>query len=84
MQFLPDRRNLASRRALVERVAGEFFEMPCLRLTDSQAKRLFSLRDDICQRVLAGLIADGTLVRGSDGRYRLTEHAGASALALVH
>jgi hypothetical protein len=84
MQFFPDRRNLASRRALIERVAGEFFEMPCLRLTDAQARRLFSLREDVCQRVLAGLIVDGTLVRGDDGRYRVTEHAGASALALVH
>ena len=80
----PERRNHVERRAVIERVAGEFNEMPCLRLTGAQAQRLFGLRADICQRVLAGLVTDGTLVRGSDGRYRLSEQPVHSPFALVH
>ncbi len=52
------------------RVRGEFTEMPCLRLTRGQAQRLFDLRPDICERVLATLVRDQTLVCGTDGRYR--------------
>ena len=35
--------------------------MPCLRLTPGQAQRLFGLRADVCARVLAGLVDEGTL-----------------------
>jgi hypothetical protein len=69
---------------LIERVAGEFNEMRCLRLTAPQAQRLFGLRADVCHRVLAGLVADGTLVHGTDGRYRLSEQPVHSPFALVH
>jgi hypothetical protein len=83
-RFIPERRNQATRRTVIERVAGEFTEMRCLRLTAAQAQRLFGLRADICQRVLGGLVADGTLVRGSDGRYRLSEQPVHSPFALTH
>ena len=69
----PDRRNHASREALLMRVRGEFTEMPCLRLTRGQAQRLFDLRPDICERVLATLVRDQTLICGTDGRYRVTD-----------
>jgi hypothetical protein len=69
----PDRRNDASREALLMRVRGEFTEMPCLRLTRGQAQRLFDLRPDICERVLATLVRDQTLICGIDGRYRVTD-----------
>jgi hypothetical protein len=72
---LVDRRNHASREALLRRISGEFNEMPCLRLTRGQAQRLFSLRPDICERVLASLVRDGLLTCGSDGRYRLNDSA---------
>ena len=68
----PERRDDWSRVDLVRRVSGEFFEMPCLRLTRAQAQRLFGLRPDICERVLAGLIRDGVLTIGDDDRYRLS------------
>jgi hypothetical protein len=68
-----DRRNHASREALLQRVRGEFTEMPCLRLTRGQAQRLFALRPDICERVLATLVRDRTLTCGPDGRYRITD-----------
>ena len=64
-----ERRNVASRRALIDRVRTEFAEMPGERLTCAQARRLFSLRPDICERVLAALVREGVLVRGFDGRY---------------
>ena len=69
-----DRRSLASRDALVGRILGEFSEMPCLRLTRGQAQRLFGLRADVCERVLADLVRDGTLQCGPDGRYRLNDN----------
>ena len=66
-----ERRNTASRRQLLLRVQSEFFEMPCLRLTGGQARRLFALRSDVCDRVLAALVSDGTLTCGADARYGL-------------
>jgi hypothetical protein len=64
-----DRRNTASREHLLQRVRSEFKEMPCVRLTCGQAQRLFGLRADVCARVLAGLVDEGTLTRGPDERY---------------
>jgi hypothetical protein len=69
----PDRRNHHSREALLQRVRGEFSEMPCLRLTRGQAQRLFALRADVCERVLAALVNDHTLTCGADDRYRITD-----------
>ena len=66
-----DRRNSAARDAVLQRIRAEFSEMPCLRLTCRQAQRLFGLRQDVCERVMTALVADGTLLRGQDGRYRL-------------
>jgi hypothetical protein len=44
--------------------------MPGLSPTLFQAKRLFDLREDICTRILDGLIRDGTLKRDGRGQYR--------------
>jgi DNA-binding IclR family transcriptional regulator len=68
-----ERRHQTSRDALLTRVVGEFQEMPCLRLTAGQAQRLFDLRSDVCQRVLATLINEGTLTRDNEQRYRLSD-----------
>jgi len=68
-----ERRAQPARETLVERVSGEFHEMPCLRLTLAQAQRLFGLRADVCQRVLSALVSDGTLTRDTDQRYRLND-----------
>jgi hypothetical protein len=69
-QVLPDRRDKASREQLLCRVRAEFEEMPSLRLTRGQAQRLFGLRPDVCDRVLAALISDHILYHDQDGRYR--------------
>jgi len=41
---------------VVERVRGEFMEMPGLRLTVSQAARLWSLDAPICRHVIDTLV----------------------------
>jgi hypothetical protein len=71
LRMLPDRRDFASRETLLRRIRAEFDEMPCLRLTFGQAQRLFGLRQDVCERVLETLIAEGALTRAIDGRFGL-------------
>jgi len=67
----PERRNHASREQLLARVRAEFQELPSLRLTRGQAQRLFGLRADICDRVLATLVGNQTLCRDYEDRYRM-------------
>lgn len=56
-------------QATMRRVRGEFEEMPCLRLTLTQAGTLFGLPDRICQWVLGRLESDGFLGRTQQGEY---------------
>jgi hypothetical protein len=79
----PDRRHPESRAQLLERIRGEFREMPCLRLTGGQVRRLFALRADVCDRVLSTLMAEGTLVRGLDGRYAVPGDVGSRAFRIA-
>src|SRR5262245_43129500 len=65
-----DRRNNASRAALVERFRAEFRDMPGLWVTRAEARRLFGVPEDICGRVLDSLVSEGLLVRTADGIYR--------------
>src|SRR5688572_20750738 len=65
----PDRRDSASLAQLLHRVRAEFRDMLGLRLTCAQAQRLFGMRPDVCDRVLAALLEEGTLTCGSDARY---------------
>jgi hypothetical protein len=69
LPMIPNRRKGASRARLLDRVRAEFREMPCLRLTRGQAQRLFGMRADVCERVFATLVGDGTLTCGPDARY---------------
>lgn len=80
------RRNVASRVQLLERIRAEFEAMPCLRLTTAQARRLFGLRADVCERVLATLVRAGTLTCGADARFSIRDdawHAGTSRMAAL-
>ena len=54
--------------ALVTRVRSEFLEMPGLRLTRSQAARLWGLEDPVSNRVLA-LLVDAGFLCTRDGAY---------------
>jgi hypothetical protein len=47
----------------------EYAEMPGLRLTFSQTRRMWNLTDDVCVRALATLTASGYLERRKDGSY---------------
>lgn len=54
--------------ALVRRAKAEYEEMPGLCLTREQARRLWGLDSDSCDRVLALLVASGYL-KVSNRRY---------------
>ena len=57
--------------ALLNRILGEFKEMPGESLTLRQASRLFGLPEPTCLRILIRLVdADAVCVR-DDGRYSL-------------
>jgi hypothetical protein len=56
-------------QATIRRVRGEFEEMPCLRLTLTQARTLFGLPDRVCEWVLRRLESDGFLGRTPQGEY---------------
>lgn len=55
--------------ATVRRVRAEFEEMPCLRVSATQARTLFGLPDRVCGWVLSRLESDGFLGRTSTGDY---------------
>jgi hypothetical protein len=54
---------------LLRRVRGEFREMPGLRLSLAQARRLWNMDDHVCSTVLDDLVADGFLRRTDQGLY---------------
>ena len=47
----------------------EYAEMPGLRLTFAQARRMWNLTDDVCVSALATLMQSGYLERRKDGTY---------------
>jgi hypothetical protein len=53
----------------LDRVRGEYLEMPGLRLTLAQAARLWSLDHGTCARVLYALVEARFLIVTSDGHY---------------
>jgi hypothetical protein len=46
---------------LIQRISGEFREMPGLALTLPQARRLWGCDSDTCSRVIEALVAEGIL-----------------------
>jgi hypothetical protein len=56
-------------RATLNRIRSEFDEMPSLRVTVSQAKRLFGLPEPASGWVLSALANEGFLVRTARGEY---------------
>ena len=55
--------------ALIQRVRGEFREMPGLRLTLAQACRLWQLDSTTCEALLDRLTRDGVLLQTRQGHY---------------
>jgi hypothetical protein len=54
---------------IISRVRGEFLEMPGLRLTEPQARRLWALEPSLCSAVLTELVDNGFLVRTREGAF---------------
>lgn len=54
---------------VLRRVQGEFLEMPGLRLTTPQARRLWNLDAPLCEALLSELVATNFLFRTRDGAF---------------
>ena len=54
---------------ILHRARGEFLEMPGLRLTVPQARRLWNLEATICESLLSTLVELRFLVRLDDGAF---------------
>lgn len=61
---------------LLVRIRGEFREMPGLRLTLAQARRLWHLDVATCQAALNVLLKEGYLRRTADGAFVSCESEG--------
>lgn len=56
-------------------IESEFKEMPGMRLTFAQVRRLWSLSAEDAAKMMSNLIAEGRLTRDATGRYcRCGEH----------
>jgi hypothetical protein len=54
---------------LLRTIEGEFDEMPGMRLTEAQFRRLWALEPAECQHVTMALLNSGVLMRDAGGRY---------------
>ncbi len=54
---------------MLQRIQGEFVEMPGLRLTEPQARRLWGLEQEVCGGLLQALVDAGFLLQTRDGAY---------------
>ena len=60
---------------VLRRVQGEFLEMPGLRLTPAQARRLWGLDAASCEALLTALVEANFLFQTRDGAFMRVEHA---------
>jgi hypothetical protein len=60
---------------VLRRVQGEFLEMPGLRLTEAQARRMWGLDAASCDALLGALVDAKFLFRTRDGAFMRVEHA---------
>jgi hypothetical protein len=60
---------------VLRRVQGEFLEMPGLRLTEAQARRLWNLDAQSCEELLNALVDAKFLFQTRDGSFMRIEHA---------
>jgi len=65
------RESSRSLQDVVRRVRGEFLEMPGLRLTPAQARRLWRLDKSACDAVLGALVDSRFLAKTRDGAFVL-------------
>jgi len=60
---------------VLQRVQGEFLEMPGLRLSEPQARRLWGLDAEQCRALLGALVDAKFLFRTRDGAFVRADHA---------
>ena len=53
----------------LNRIQLEYLEMPHMKLTLRQARRMWSLPQEVCDRAMALLVDRGFLVRSTDGGF---------------
>lgn len=59
---------------VLRRVQGEFLEMPGLRLTEAQARRLWGLDTAVCDALLGALVDANFLFKTRDGAFMKVDH----------
>ena len=69
---------------VLQRIQGEFVEMPGLRLTASQAQRLWGLERDVCDALLGALVDAKFLAQTRDGAYVRRDCASAAAITTMN
>ena len=67
---------------VLRRVQGEFLEMPGLRLTTPQARRLWGLDATACDALLGALVESKFLFQTRDGAFMRVESATLAKAAL--
>ncbi len=60
---------------VLQRIQGEYVEMPGLRLTTAQAQRLWGLERDVCDALLGALVDAKFLSQTRDGAFVRLEGA---------
>jgi len=65
-----------NKEEVLRRVKGEFLEMPGLRLTEPQARRLWGLDRDSCAALLGALVEANFLFQTRDGAFMRVEYGG--------
>lgn len=68
---------------VLQRIQGEYVEMPGLRLTPAQAQRLWGLERDVCDALLGALVDAKFLAQTRDGAYVRLEGAIPSPITKV-
>ena len=60
---------------VLQRIQAEYVEMPGLRLTPAQARRLWGLESDVCTALLGSLVDARFLVETRDGTFVRSQSA---------
>jgi hypothetical protein len=68
---------------VLQRIQGEFVEMPGLRLTAAQAQRLWGLDRDVCDALLEALVDAKFLSQTRDGAFVRLDGAHPSKVSKV-
>lgn len=68
---------------VLQRIQGEFVEMPGLRLTPAQAQRLWGLERDFCEALLGALVDAKFLAQTRDGSFIRMDGARPTQLSTV-